>query len=97
MKNYTNRLCTDPLGAPGGMLSYCTCGQAAGSTKLTKKIGLSVAYKTIGTFLSQEGHADASGLSTNMHNEAKGCSPPLRSNYWTYSVDMSLSSHTTGN
>ena len=61
----------------GGMLSYCTCAQAAGSTKLRKKIGLSVAYKTIGTFLSQEGHTDATGLSSNMHNEAIGCSGTL--------------------
>ena len=59
------------------MLSYCKCAQAAGNTKLRKKIGSSVAYKTIGTFLSQEGHTDANGLSTNMHNEAIGCSGTL--------------------
>ena len=62
---------------PKGMLSYCTCAQVAGSTKLRKKFGSSVACKTIGTFLSQEGHTDASGLSTNMHNEAIGCSGTL--------------------
>ena len=39
---------------PEGALGYCTCAQVAGSTKRRKKIGSSVAYKTTGTFLSQE-------------------------------------------
>ena len=45
---------------------YCTCAQAAVSTKCRKKIGSSVAYETIGTFLSQKmGREDASGLATD--------------------------------
>ena len=42
------------LGAPEGTLGYCTGAQEAVSTKRRKKFGASVAYKTIGTFLSQE-------------------------------------------
>ena len=38
---------------PGGTLGYGTCAQVAGSTKLRKKIGSSVAYKTTGTFVSK--------------------------------------------
>ena len=37
-----------------GTLGYCTCAQVAGSAKRRKKCGSSVAYKTIGTVLSQE-------------------------------------------
>ena len=45
-----NFACSEsPEGAPG----YCMCAQAAGSTKRRKKMGSSVAYKTIGTFLSK--------------------------------------------
>ena len=39
--------------APEGTLGYVTCALAANSTKRRKKMGSSVAYKTIGTFLSQ--------------------------------------------
>ena len=52
---------------PEGTLGYVTCALAANSTKRRKKMGSSVAYKTIGTFLSQNkrrrclwvGHRDA--------------------------------------
>ena len=55
-------------------LGYCTCAQAAVSTKLRKKMGLSVAYKTRGTFLSQKmGHEDASGQVTNTPPPALPC------------------------
>ena len=47
--------------APEGMLSYCTWAQEAISTKRRKKFGSAVAYKTISTVVSQEGHGDASG------------------------------------
>ena len=50
--------------APEGTLSYCTCAQEAVSTKRRKKFGSSVAYKTIGTFLSKVRREDASGLAT---------------------------------
>ena len=49
---------------PGGTLGYGTCAQVAGSTKLRKKIGSSVAYKTIGTFPSKVRRKDAHGQST---------------------------------
>ena len=38
---------------PEGTLSHCTCAQEAIITKRRKKFGSSVAYKTIGTFLSK--------------------------------------------
>ena len=50
-------------------MSYCTCAQVAGSTKLRKKIGLLVANRTIGTFSSPQGHTDANRPSTNMNDE----------------------------
>ena len=47
---------------PEGTLGYVTCALAANSTKRRKKMGSSVAYKTIGTFLSQnKRHEDACG------------------------------------
>ena len=59
--NLSPKVCPNPqvpradfleLGSdPEGTLSYCTCAQEAVSTKRRKKFGLSVAYKTIGTFL----------------------------------------------
>ena len=45
--------CFGPL-TPEGTLGYVTCALAANSTKRRKKMGSSVAYKTIGTFLSQK-------------------------------------------
>ena len=54
VKNCISMLCTNPLGGtPKGTLSYCTCAQEAVSTKRRKKFGSSVAYKTVGTFLSK--------------------------------------------
>ena len=48
--------------APEGTLGYVTCALAANSTKRRKKMGSSVAYKTIGTFLLQnKRHEDACG------------------------------------
>ena len=59
------RPCATPP-PPEGTLGYITCAQAADSTKRRKKMGLSVAYKTIGTFLSQNmGHEDACGWATD--------------------------------
>ena len=47
---------------PEGTLGYVTCALAANTTKRRKKMGSSVAYKTIGTFLSQnKRHEDACG------------------------------------
>ena len=47
---------------PEGTLGYVTCALAANSTKRRKKMGSSVAYKTIGTFLSQnKRHEDTCG------------------------------------
>ena len=49
-----------------GTLGSGTCAQAANSTERSKEMGSSVAYKTIGTFLSQKiTHEHASGLATN--------------------------------
>ena len=57
---------------PEGTLGYVTCALAANSTKRRKKMGSSVAYKTIGTFLSQDKrHEDACGWATEMRNS--GC------------------------
>ena len=57
---------------PEGTLGYVTCALAANSTKRRKKMGSSVAYKTIGTFLSQDKrHKDACGWATEMRNS--GC------------------------
>ena len=51
-----------PPPPPEGTLGYVTCALAANSTKRRKKMGSSVAYKTIGTFLSQnKRHEDACG------------------------------------
>ena len=58
--------------APEGTLSYCTCAQEAVSTKRRKKFGSSVAYKTIGTFLSKVRHEDASGWATEQAKFSKG-------------------------
>ena len=52
------------LKSPRGTLGYATCVQVAGSTKLRKKMGSSVAYKTIGTFLSKVRRKHACGQST---------------------------------
>ena len=50
---------------PEGTL-YGTCAQVADSTKRRKKMGSSVAYKTIGTFLSQKMRLeDACGWATD--------------------------------
>ena len=58
--------CTATRLTPEGILGYGTCAQAANSTKRRKKMGSSVAYKTIGTFQSQSmGHDDASGRATD--------------------------------
>ena len=55
--------------APEETLGYVACALAAGSTKRRKKMGSSVAYKTIGTFLSQNmGHEDACGWATEMQS-----------------------------
>ena len=52
----------DQVTPPEGTLGYVTCALAANSTKRRKKMGSSVAYKTIGTFLSQnKRHEDACG------------------------------------
>ena len=51
----------------------------AGSTKLRKKIGASVAYKTIGPFLSKVRRKDARGQSTKQSKG--GCSAAVRSNH----------------
>ena len=57
---------------PEGTLGYVTCALVANSTKRRKKIGSSVAYKTIGTFLLQDKrHEDACGWATEMRNS--GC------------------------
>ena len=57
---------------PEGTLSYCTCAQEAVSTKRRKKFGSSVAYKTIGTFLSKVRREDASRLATEQAKFSKG-------------------------
>ena len=57
---------------PEGTLGYVTCALAAVSTKRRKKMGSSVAYQTISTFLSQNmGHEDAFGWATEM--QSSGC------------------------
>ena len=81
MKNSISRLCTNPLGAPPppppeGTLGYVTCALVANTTKRRKKMGSSVAYKTIGTFLSQDKrHEDACGWATKKKKEMRssGC------------------------
>ena len=58
-----------PPPPPEGILGYVTCALAANSTKRRKKMGSSVAYKTIGTFLSQNmRHEDARGGGTDRCN-----------------------------
>ena len=54
--SYKNLNCRNPSldNPPEGTLGYITCAQVAGSTKRRKKMGSSGAYKTIGTFRSQE-------------------------------------------
>ena len=60
------------LTSPEGTLGYVTCALAANSTKRRKKMGSSVAYKTIGTFLSQnKRREDACGWATEM--QSSGC------------------------
>ena len=69
----------------GAALARGTC--PANSAKRRKKMGSSVAYKTIGTFLSQNmGHEDACGWATEM--QSSGCAavrqgPSLRYDHWT--------------
>ena len=61
-----------PPPPPERTLGYVTCALAADSTKRRKDMGSSVAYKTIGTFLSQNmGHEDACGWATEM--QSSGC------------------------
>ena len=61
-----------PWHPPEGTLGHVTCALAANSTKRRKKMGSSVAYKTIGTFLSQDKrHEDACGWATEMRSS--GC------------------------
>ena len=75
------------IDAPEGTLGYVTCALAANSTKRRKKMGSSVAYKTIGTFLSQnKRHEDACGWATEM--QSSGCAavrqwPTLSFTHWT--------------
>ena len=58
-----------PPPPPKGTLGYVTCAQAAGSTKRRKKMGSSGAYKTRGSFVSQNmGHEDACGWATEMQS-----------------------------
>ena len=77
---------------PEGTLGYVTGAQEAGSTKRSKKMGSSVAYKTIGTVLSQNmGHEDACGWATEM--QSSGCAavrqwPTLRFIHWTCKFDL---------
>ena len=61
---------------------------ASGRQYKAQKIGPSVVYKTIGTFLSQEGHTDASGPSTNTHNEAIGRSGTVRTTAKLHLLDL---------
>ena len=81
---------------PEGTLGYVTCALAANSTKRRKKMGSSVAYKTIGTFLSQDKrHEDACGWATEMRNS--GCAavrhrPTLCFTHRTCKFDLFLSS-----
>ena len=85
-----------PLNAPrrnSGLCHVCTGGN---STKRRKKLGSSVAYKTIGTFLSQDKrHEDACGWATEMRNS--GCAavrhrPTLCFTHRTCKFDLFLSS-----
>ena len=59
MLHFNGVLCTIPR-RNAGLWYVCT----GGSTKLRKKIGSSVAYKTIGTFLPKVRRKDARGQST---------------------------------
>ena len=59
---------------PEGMLSYCTWAQDAASTKAQKENWLVSCLKNHRYLLSQEGHTDASELTTDMHSKAIGCS-----------------------
>ena len=76
-----------PPPPPERTLGYVTCALAANSTKRRKKMGSSVAYKTIGTFLSQNmGQEDACGWATKM--QSSGCAavrqwPTLSFTHWT--------------
>ena len=76
-----------------GLCHVCTGGN---STKRRKKMGSSVAYKTIGTFLSQDKrHEDACGWATEMRNS--GCAavrhrPTLCFTHRTCKFDLFLSS-----
>ena len=75
-----------------GLCHVCTGGN---STKRRKKMGSSVAYKTIGTFLSQDKrHEDACGWATEMRNS--GCAavrhrPTLCFTHRTCKFDLFLS------
>ena len=69
---------------PEGTLGYVTCALAANSTKRRKKMGSSVAHKTIGTFLSQnKRHEDACGwphrckaVGLQRYASGRRCVPP---------------------
>ena len=78
---------------PEGTLGYVTCALAANSTKRRKKMGSSVAYKTIGTFLSQnKRHEDACGWATEMRSSGFAAVrqwPTLCFTHWTCIFDLS--------
>ena len=78
---------------PEGTLGYVTCALAANSTKRRKKMGSSVAYKTIGTFLSQnKRHEDACGWATEMQSSGFAAVrqwPTLCFTHWTCKFDLS--------
>ena len=82
-----------PPPPPEGTLGYVTCALAANSTKRRKKMGSSVAYKTIGTFLSQnKRHEDARGWATEMQSSgfaAVRLWPTLCFTHWTCKFDLS--------
>ena len=68
-RSWLSRAPTAPPPPPKGTLGYVTCAQAAGSTKRRKKMGSSGAYKTRGSFVSQNmGHEDACGWATEMQS-----------------------------
>ena len=82
----------DPF-TPERTLGYVTCALAANSTKRRKKMGSSVAYKTIGTFLSQnKRHEDACGWATEMRSSGFAAVrqwPTLCFTHWTCKFDLS--------
>ena len=68
------------------------CALAANSTKRRKKMDSSVAYKTIGTFLSQnKRHEDACGWATEMQSSGFAAVrqwPTLCFTHWTCKFDL---------